>query len=359
MSLIEKILHNRKRMQESPSTQTAKRKQTEQTNPGDSEIEAKAAQLLNLGYVVITAPPCCVDADRKSFDSYCRNIPELKSPLEKTGDKGIGSFGAINYASAFHHPCRIQCDQTINIACKPVLEKLAAMLGLEYLTQIPDRFIYRTKSQSQSSWHTDNTAGAKQNDCFFGAHYNLNDMVAQTFTCAPRNHSTKPRLEGGEYTPSDAATIEKFNKIKEKVQFSPGEILLHFENIPHLAGSKVTVPVKRKIGAFRLSNHNQMWMPKNKKRLETQSALIYKGGEEPCMYAKLHLTNWPEKLQEFAGLLIDECVEEYTYNSGKKEGLCFTFPKKYPPSLQSIGKRYKYDDNLKECAMHMFDVHKI
>ena len=69
--------------------------------------------------------------------------------------------------------------------------------------------------------------------------------------------------------------------------------------------------------------------------------------------------NWPKKLQEFAGLLIDECVEEYTYKSGKKEGLCFTFPKKYPPSLQSIGKRYIYDDQMKEYAINMFDVHKI
>ena len=131
-------------------------------------LETKAAQLLELGYVVLSAAPDRVtDLDGTSFDSNCQNIPEFKFSKEISGDKSIGSFGAINHTSAFHHPCRIQCDHTLYIACKPVFERLADMLKLRYITQIPDRFPYRTKSQSQSSWHTDNTLGTKENDCFF------------------------------------------------------------------------------------------------------------------------------------------------------------------------------------------------
>ena len=41
------------------------------------------------------------------------------------------------------------------------------------------------------------------------------------------------------------------------------------------------------------------------------SPLIYKGGEDPPMFAKMHLVNWPSKLSDYANLLIDDCVEDY------------------------------------------------
>ena len=329
------------------------------------EIEALARQLLEKGYAVVALGSNHRNSSA-SFDDYLQSIPELKFPLTKEGDKGMGGFGALNYASAFHHPHRIESDLDILDTVRPVLKKLADLLNLEWVQQIPDRSVFRTKSQSGTSWHTDNTAGAKARDVFLGAHFNLNShrengFGIQTFTCAPGYHSTDPRLKGGEYTPSDKAQIAEFERVATRVQFKPGEILIHFENIPHLAGSKVTKddPVKKKIGAFRLSNHSEEWMPENKERLECQAPLIYKGGEDPPMYAKMHLTNWSGKLSEYADLLIDECVEDFTYKTGKNAGRTFRFPKRQSPSLASIGKKYKYNHVLDGLNRTMYNVKRV
>lgn len=334
-------------------------------NVTNKEKERLAKHLLERGYVVVKR----VTNHRNSsvsFDDYLQSIPELKSPLTKECDKGIGGFGALNYASAFHHPHRIESDLDILDTVKPILEELARLLGLEWLQQIPDRSIYRTQSQSGTSWHTDNTSGAKENDIFFGAHFNLNKKSAnwsgvQTFTCAPGHHSIHPRLKGGEYTPSDKDKIRDFKQVATRVSINPGEIMLHFENIPHLAGSKVSAenPVKKKIGAFRLSNHSSEWMPENRERLEHQAPLIYKGGEDPPMFAKMHLVNWPSKLSDYANLLIDDCVEDYKYQTGKNAGMTFTFPKRRSPSLASIGKKYKYNPVLEALNRTMYRVKRI
>ena len=135
-------------------------------NVTKKEKETLAKHLLERGYVVVKL----VTNHRNSsvsFDDYLQSIPELKSPLTKECDKGMGGFGALNYASAFHHPHRIESDLDILDTVKPILEELARLLGLEWLQQIPDRSIYRTQSQSGTSWHTDNTAGAKENDIFW------------------------------------------------------------------------------------------------------------------------------------------------------------------------------------------------
>lgn len=234
------------------------------------DVVGLAAQIKSNGYAVMPSIPFAELAKlQASFRQYLDNIPEMKDSKAAEGDKGIGSFGAINFASAFHHPHRLLCDLCIQQQIAGVLAQLSSELGLEYVQQIPDRSVYRTQSQKAESWHTDNTAGAKPCDVFLSAHLNLNspdseDGGRQTFTCAPGHHSLSPRLKGGDYTPSDEREIAAYKMCVQKVSFWPGQILVHFENIPHLAGCKVKEPVMKKIGAFRLSNHDEYWMPENR-----------------------------------------------------------------------------------------------
>ena len=241
----------------------------------------------------------------------------------------------------------------------PILKEVAKLLGLPYLEMLHDRFLYQTRAQKKESWHTDNTYGAKADDCYFGAHYNLNTEYVQSFTCAPGHHSTTPLLEGGEYTPSDATLVQTFERVKQVVPFRPGDILLHFENIPHLAGSSappIGTPILRKIGAFRLTKHSSKWMPENDERVRTQSALIYKGGKPPPEYPALYRVNWPDKLQEYAELLIDPMTCSHTYQTGKKRGRSYTFPLSPFPSLSALGKRYKVDE---EEVNGLYEVEKL
>lgn len=293
------------------------------------------------GIVVGELPEKDAAKCRKLMREYLGNIPEKKVQRApgNAGDYGAGSFGAINYSSAYHNPAATKTDATIMRVVGPTVQAVAREMGLEYYEMVPDRMLYRTKKQPRESFHTDNTAGAEsKNEVFFVVIVNLNETRDREFVCVPGTHSMSTRLKGGDFTPETDQAEWKAREVTYKIP--PGGYALVVENIVHrIAGGKNQVTMG-KFCAFRISNSPRQWCPENDARMESQAALAHKGGQIAPMVPKLWVTNWPDKCEALAATLRPEMNTTHTYKSGVKKGRTITMPKREPPSLQDLGRMY-------------------
>jgi hypothetical protein len=294
------------------------------------------------GYLVFALPKEDVKGDRSRFLEYISNIPELKSKMSMNGDIGAGSFGALNFASAYHNPAAISCDIHVYDAIRPILSALAKDLGKQYMELIPDRLCYRTQAQTSTSYHYDASSGALKGDCFFGTIYNMNDVLTQKFTCVPRTHKFDADLKGGAFNSTDENANVEYKKREVTVSIPPGHACIFFENIIHRVSSgRAAEPILRKFVGFRLSHFDIPWLEgKNYDLVRSQGALYYKGGEIAPMYPRLYITNHVEKLQAFAEKLRPEMLVEYTFKSGKRKNMTVKIPHLFPLSLENINKMY-------------------
>lgn len=298
------------------------------------------------GYWVFPIPKDEVEGDRLRLFEYIANIPERKPGTPISGDIGAGSFGALNFASAYHNPAAVSCDKHVYTAILPVLTALAKDLGRQSMELIPDRLCYRTRAQPPESYHYDATSGAVEGDCFLGSIYNLNATLTQRFTCVPRTHKFEADLKGGAYTSTDKRKNAEYKKREVTVSIPPGHACIFFENIIHrVSGGVPPEPILRKFIGFRLSNSPTPWLDgKNADLMGSQAALHYKGGEIAPMYPRLYLTNHLEKLQTFAAELRPEMLVEHTFKSGKRKNTTVVIPYRFPPSLQALGEMYPESD---------------
>lgn len=309
---------------------------------------ARSKELLERGVLLVPLPPVKVGQARGLFRHYLENIPEHKEGAVFEGDIGAGSFGAINYASAYHCPAATYIDEFVAEEMEPILTGLATMRGLEYWEVIPDRLCYRTKRQNPASWHTDNTSFAKSvKELFFGTIVNLNEDLVQTFSCVPGSHTLGARLKGGDFTPEGDTAEWKTREVT--LAIPPDHALIFFENIVHRVGGRTPPePILRKIVGFRLSDDASQWCPPNEGLMATQGALHHKGGQVAPMYPKLWKLNWPDHCERYSKRLRSEMLTSHTYQSGKKRGRTITLPKVCPPSLEELGCTYETSERERE-----------
>lgn len=297
-------------------------------------------RLIQNGYFLIQADPDKVFTGRTLYKQYLRNIPEIREEAVFEGDKGAGSFGALNYASAYHNPAKRYLDALSYDTALYLITGAAAILGLANFQGIPDRSFFRNKKQPKESYHTDNTAGANATDVFYGSALNLNEDIDQVFTLVPGSHTNSARTDGGEFTPLTATEDLLAREIQ--VVIPPGHMLVFNENIVHrISGKKPKKTILRNGFGFRITDSEISWAPDNERRLAEQAPLIHKGGEIAPMYPKLWKLNWPDKCEEYSAKLIPEMVTTHTYLTGKKRGRTINIPHKEPPSLTVLGKRYR------------------
>lgn len=298
------------------------------------------------GYLLLNVEHHKVEEDRKLFYGYISNIPEFRKDNElHTGDIGAGRFGALNFASAYHAPVCVSCDNHVYEVAQPTLIALAKDLGLRHIQLVPDRLCYRTQAQPAESYHYDATYGAEKDDCFLGTIYNLNENFTQVFTCVPGSHKLEADLKGGEYTKQEKKL--EYKQKEKVIHIPPYHALVFFENIVHrVSGGKPAQPILRKFVGFRLTNADTEWFAsQNGPLLATQGALFHKGGKIAPMYPRLYLANHVDKLIQFANRLKPEMLTDYTYKSGKRKGVTIRIPKQPPPSLQELGAMYDNTEN--------------
>lgn len=312
-------------------------------------VVAQMKKLKDSGYVLLSIEKSEVDADRNLLYKYIFDIPEIRKEAQlskvPSNDIGPGSFGALNFASAYHAPVSVSCDHHVHEAVRPILTELAKDLGLTAMQLIPDRLCFRTRAQVPESYHYDATSGAEDGDCFFGTIYNMNESLTQFFTCVPGTHKLRADLKGGAYNSTNDRATE-YKQLEETVEIPPCHALVFFENIMHrVSGKKPREPILRKFVGFRLTNSQTEWLAdENNPKMHTQGALHHKGGEIAPMYPRMYLVNHVDKLVQYANRLRPEMLTNYTFQSGKRKGTTISIPKLNPPSLQELGEMYSNVD---------------
>lgn len=95
--------------------------------------------------------------------------------------------------------------------------------------------------------------------------------------------------------------------------------------------------------AWRLTPGPSTMTEDMKAQFEDQAPITIKSGQTPPMYAKLHWTNWTDKLQTWSVENVKPvCVEERTMVGGKRKGERFRVVHLHMKSLREYGfKKYK------------------
>jgi hypothetical protein len=315
-------------------------------------------ELRTNGFVVIQSSPAdkaTLKAIRRAFVvTYLGDIPEKKAPTIINKDVGLGKFGALNWASSYHCQAAIRADHYTTSKVEGILDGIATP---NHTTKqaVPDRLMYRNEAQPLESVHRDQSMGLAPVDYMFGSMLNLNKSVNQTFTCVPGSHYLGSNPNGKAFTSASKEEKAALTKKLVKVVFEPGSILIFFENIWHTAGSKKpTTAIIRKFLGFLLSASDKPCYPENVELMKTQGALVHKGGKLAPLYAKLHWVNnrWldgtdnPSTLETRSAALhlIPEMYTTRTYKSGKNKGQKVILPHEFPPSLDTLKRKYGRPD---------------
>ena len=295
--------------------------------------------LNQIGYVVIPfANTKELESLQHQFSETLNSFPEFKSvDLCKREGFVMGGFSALGNASSFHNPFVRQLREW---CMSHLIHELFRDFKNYNLEQIIDRMMVRPSgfSPSRESWHRDEAPNAKKGDKTFGGWINL-DSENQYFSAVPKTHKEVSGHNG--FAPiKDKKQILIYNQNKTKIIIPPGHILVFYENMVHeVLSRKKKYTQKRVFLAWRLTKSIEPYFPNIQLLLKNQSVMPLKSLQIPPMYAKLHWTNWRDKLERFSQNIIDECKEKKKMLSGKDKGKIYYVTRRFLPSLSE----YKSD----------------
>jgi hypothetical protein len=234
----------------------------------------------------------------------------------------LGGFGVYNNPSSFH--CR-----TVRDIRNEVYNELSPTIDFlkEFDTQkkefVIDRLMIRPAGSSTSPemWHRDESPGALGGDTVFGGWLNL-DNSQQLFSCVPGTHrSVDVENASGFGLIRKKELINEYNQKRTKVSIPPGHILIFNENIIHeVVSSTRRSKSYRLFTSWRLTYSETPIVEGLDEMLERQAAITVKSGQLPAMWAKLHWTNWVEKLERYSTNFRPECLETAIIKSGRNAG---------------------------------------
>ena len=320
-----------------------------------SEPEPSCAFLLREGHDVFPLPLLFMEQARAELGEYLQHIPELKAPAPPDADVGPGSFGAINFASAFHAPVAETVDRAYLQTAMPLLAALAAELGHSSYQPLPDRLAKRTNRQPPESYHRDQSGGVTdERDVLLGGFVNLNRDATQSFVCVPGTHRLRSTRDGRAFSKLTEEEVKVCKRKEVTVAVPPGHAIVFFENIVHrVSGAKPTEPLLRKFVAVRLTSSNEPLYPENVERAQRQAPLVIKGGFVAPCYPTLYRVNFFGKLLDFASRLVPRMLEEVTRQDCKAHNGTYLIPRREPPSLTELSARYEH-----ASSGYRFDVRR-
>lgn len=276
---------------------------------------------------------------QKRFDATLDEFIVFKSiqTCKKIGFV-LGGFSALGNAESFH-----------NLFVRQLREWCMSHLMTHIFTnykdynveQIIDRMMYRPIgfTPSRESWHRDESPNAKQDDKMFGGWLNLNSQN-QYFSALPKTHQDVHGHKGFA-TIRDKKEKKQYNNKKKIVTIPPGHILVFYENIIHEVLSRKTKYVQKRVYlAWRLTKSMEPYFPDIQILLDQQSVMPLKSLQIPPMYAKLHWTNWRDKIKHFSHNIIEQCKETKKVKYGKHKGDSHYITKRFLPPLTTYTSNY-------------------
>ena len=323
-------------------------------NQNNTESKQLAMSLFDDGIVVL--PVEWVSDDilhrfRKGFEKTCGEFPEFKHPV-KDNDYVLGGFSALNNPSSFHNQFVRDLRMWSMWTVVPMLKHLANGRKLE---QVIDRMLYRPYKQQASAetYHRDEAVNALIEDDVFGGWWNL-DSTNQYFSCVPKTHKVVSKHKG--FVPiKNKNEIAQYKSEKVLVKIPPGHIMVFYEKLVHEIVPK-PAPKNGMIRLFlgwRLTNANDSLFTdlKLESDLKKQAVMQLKSNQVPPMYAKLHWTNWRDKIVSFSTNIQDVCKELKTVKSGKNKNKQLFIVHREMKSLQEYGlpmytSYYEHEKNI-------------
>ena len=253
------------------------------------------------GYTVI--PAFKDDALRQEFINTCQSFPEYKSHEQLV----LGNFAALGNPASFHNPfvrkMRLRSMEIVRAA------NVIPMVSEKHkLAQIIDRMMYRKRGlkPTAESWHRDEAKHTNPDDVVYGGWINL-DPTPQYFSCIPGTHRVAKTHHGG-FAKVDPKTID--TRGKKKIEIKPGHILIFNEDLIH---EVLSTPSKndmcRLFLGWLVTTSDDTIIPDIEHILRVQAVVPLKSGQVPPMYAKLHWTNWHQRLVAFSENFHESCIE--------------------------------------------------
>lgn len=267
---------------------------------------------------------------RKEFIETCQSFPEYK----KHENLVLGGFAALANAASFHNPF----VRKVRLEIMKIVEslKVIPMISEKHkLAQIIDRMLYRKKGQTptRESWHRDESKKTLSDDVVYGGWVNF-DSTSQYFSCVPGSHRAYGSRTQGGFVMLDPQTVDK--SLKKMVEIKPGNLLIFDEDLVHevLATACENDMCRLFIGWLVTRSKNTI-IPEMERILQDQAVVPLKSGQIPPMYAKLHWTNWHERLIAFSEGIVDDCVEEK-----ERKGITIRVVLRHMKSLSELGVMY-------------------
>lgn len=319
------------RQEKSKKARRVVKKYLEVFHFGEKQLIAKSLQ--ENGFAVVDMDLAAnYRANIRSFiDLEILRFPEFKCDAAR---EPLGGFAAFGNPASFHNPTvrRLRMESYEKIA--PVLDMLKPTE--EYKKEaIIDRLMVRPKGASPSaeSWHRDESECALHDDIVLGGWWNFDD-ASSYLSCVQSSHKGMHGNKG--FTRVSKEQAEKFSAENIHVEVPPGCVLLFNEQLAHeVLAKKLPYKSYRLFLGWRVTKSVTPLDIDLVQKLEQQAAMKIKSGQESPMWAKLHWTNWVEKLSKFSEQFLPQCTQKMTVKSGKNQGKTYDIVHRHMSSLQS------------------------
>ena len=279
-------------------------------------------QLKQNGYIVLSIlDPIQLNQARYQMEKDLKSMPEFKNPLEafNTGHV-MGGFSALGNASSFHLPVARQLRLITHPIVYQLFKEELDTKDLKF-EQIIDRFKHQTpnKKINSENYHRDESP-CSEGDQIFGGWINL-DLTPQYFAGCPGTHKSIHKQNG--FAQITKEEYKEYAKLEQLIEIPPGHIFIFYEHMVHKVYRSKNIRVDRLFMGWRLTKSDQCIHGNDKliQMLHNKAVIPLKSGQMPPMYARLHLTNWVEKIVDFTKVMHDKCIETKQIKTGKKAGV--------------------------------------
>ena len=204
---------------------------------------------------------------------------------------------------------------------------------------------------SAESWHRDEAELALPDDLLFGGWWTFDDED-QFFSCVPGSHVAVSGNKGFALV-KDKEQIKAYKQASAKVRIPPGSIIVFYERILHeVLAKKAPRTMLRQFLGWRLTKSDEPLYPIDAK-FKMQAVMPLKSNQTPPMFAKLHWTNWRDKIEDFTQkYIVDECQETRRVESGLRKGDSHRIVHQNMRSLEEYGLPLYAKYAKREVDMH-------
>lgn len=297
------------------------------------DYNAIAKSIVDRGYAVVDVGKYNLPRIRNKIDEEIGNFREYRDEYDRAP---LGGFAAYGNPSSFHNRTvrTLRMLAYKNIA--PILDALKPDPSFKK-EAIIDRLMVRPvgASPSAESWHRDEANNAQENDIVLGGWWNFDDCSSY-LSCVEGSHKGVKGHDG--FVRFSKEEGVQFSSRKIRVEVPKGHILLFNENLVHeVMARKLKYQSYRLFLGWRITNATEPLDAHLLVKLQTQAAIQIKSGQEPPMWAKLHWTNWVEKLDTFSLNFKNICRSDMTVKTGKNAGKTYNIVHRHMESLEHYG----------------------